>query len=60
MKIDQFAGIRSFHDGMSVSDYVNMIPLENSCIDRLGERVLKESSDTLRVVQTFVDSKKNV
>ena len=49
MKIDQFAGIRSFHDGMSVSDYVNMIPLENSCIDRLGERVLKESSDALRL-----------
>lgn len=60
MKINEFAGIRSFHDGMSVSDYINMIPLENSCIDRLGERTIHESPNTQRVVQTFVDSKKNV
>lgn len=60
MKIDQFAGIRSFHDGMSVSDYINMIPLENSCIDRLGESTLIGSTNDLRVIQTFVDSKRNV
>lgn len=60
MKINEFAGIRSFHDGMSVSDYINMIPLDNSCIDRYGEKVLYDSNDNERVVQTFVDSRKNV
>lgn len=60
MKINEFAGIRSFHDGMSVSDYVNMIPLENSCIDRLGETVVCEGYEGERVIQTFVDSFRNV
>lgn len=61
MIIKEFAGIRSFHDGMSVSDYTNMIPLEASCIDRLGEQLVVERGDTnQKIVQTFVDSQRNV
>ena len=61
MIIKEFAGIRSFHDGMSVSDYTNMIPLEASCIDRLGEHLVVERGSTKqKVLQTFVDSQKNV
>lgn len=61
MIIKEFAGIRSFHDGLSVSDYCNMVPLEASCIDRLGEKLVVERGDTQqRIIQTFVDSKKNV
>lgn len=63
MQVKEFAGIRSFHDGIAVSDYVNMIPLENSCIDRYGEKQTPARINIQpgeRVVQTFVDSKKNV
>lgn len=61
MIIKEFAGIRSFHDGMSVSDYTNMIPLEASCIDRLGEYLVVERATTnQKIIQTFVDSQKNV
>lgn len=61
MIIKEFAGIRSFHDGLSVSEYTNMIPLENSCIDRLGEQLIMERATTKQqVIQTFVDSHKNI
>ena len=35
--MDKFEGITTFHDGLAVSDYVNMIPLGETCIDRIGE-----------------------
>ena len=61
MIIKEFAGIRSFHDGLSVSDYTNMIPFESSCIDRLGEYLVVERGSTnQKVLQTFIDSQKNV
>ena len=61
MIIKEFAGIKSFHDGMSVSEYTNMIPLDTSCIDRLGEYLVVERGSTKqRVIQTFVDSLKNI
>ena len=60
MVLSEFGGIRAFHDGMAVSDYVNMIPLEASCIDRLGEKILIDVSSDQKVIQTFVDSKRNV
>ena len=29
----KFEGIREFHEGLVVSDYVNMIPLGETCLD---------------------------
>ena len=63
MQVKEFAGIRSFHDGIAVSDYVNMIPLDNSCIDRYGEKLTSARIDITpgeRVIQSFADSKRNV
>lgn len=60
MKISEFAGIKSFHDGMSVSEYTNMIPMDNSCIDRVGEKMLFDRTTKDPVIQTFVDSLKNI
>lgn len=37
MRINQFEGIKEYHDGSDVCDFVNMIPLHDSAIDRLGE-----------------------
>lgn len=63
MQVKEFAGIRSFHDGIAVSDYVNMIPLDNSCIDRYGEKLTSARIGIMpgeRIIQSFVDSKRNV
>lgn len=61
MTIKEFAGIRSFHDGLSVSEYTNMIPMDNSCIDRVGEKLIAAAvSNNEQVLQTFIDSQKNI
>lgn len=57
-----FNGIDTFHDGMAVSDYVNMIPLGSTCVDRVGDRlvfdVLTDVQQKVRGV--FVDSHHNI
>lgn len=60
MRISKFAGIQSFHDGMSVSEYTNMIPLEESCIDRVGEKILYDRLRKSQIINTFIDSQKNI
>ena len=46
----KFDGITTFHDGLAVSDYVNMIPLGETCIDRQGETIVSDNiiSDLVR------------
>lgn len=56
----KFNGIDTFHDGLAVSDYVNMIPLGDTCIDRLGERVISEHIQSDSVRGWFVDSNKRL
>ena len=58
----KFNGIDTFHDGLAVSDYVNMVPLGDSCIDRLGEQVVSALAFTsaARVRGHFVDSAKRI
>lgn len=54
-----FNGIVEYHDGLAVSDYVNMLPLGETCVDRVGDAlidsgiVLEEGSE---VRGTFIDS----
>ena len=58
----KFNGITDFHDGLAVSDYINMIPLGDTCVDRQGEEVLPTGySDSISNVRgTFLDSQDNV
>ena len=58
----KFNGIDTFHDGLAVSDYVNMVPLGDSCIDRLGEQVISSLAFTsaAKVRGHFVDSAKRI
>lgn len=58
----KFNGIDTFHDGLAVSDYVNMIPLGETCIDRLGEKLVSGLASDLEheVRGAFVDSAKRV
>lgn len=58
MNLDKFNGIVTYHDGDAVSDYVNMIPMEFSSIDRLGEKLLYYKGETPR--GSFVDSLGNI
>lgn len=60
MQINEFSGIASFHDGQTVSDYCNMMPIEKSVVDRLGCDVLFKNNSGERVVSTFVDSLNNI
>lgn len=54
MQISDFKGITQYHDGIAVSDYTNVIPLTNSCIDRQGEALVL--AHTGKPLETFVDS----
>ena len=58
----KFNGIDTFHDGLAVSDYVNMIPLGDTCIDRLGDRLVSYLAVTepYKVRGSFVDSQKRI
>lgn len=65
MSSAKFLGINQYHEGTVVSDYVNMIPLGATAIDRLGEERLiphapmsGEGPDKIR--GCFVDSKRNI
>lgn len=58
----KFNGIDTFHDGLAVSDYVNMIPLVETCVDRLGDILVDDGAkDMTRTVRgAFVDSSRRV
>ena len=57
----KFDGITTFHDGLAVSDYVNMVPLGDTCIDRIGEVLVSEAvSTTTEIRGWFVDSTKRL
>lgn len=64
MNISEFKGIVAFHDGLTVSDYCNVIPMGTSVIDRLGEKYSCEigyrHDETVKVAATFVDSLRNI
>lgn len=69
MNVDKFAGIAAYHDGSVISDYCNVIPLDNSIIDRQGELLCPvidpdgnavELSGTFVAKASFVDSHQNI
>lgn len=54
-----FNGIVEYHDGLAVSDYVNMLPLGETCVDRIGDALIDsgivlEAGSEVR--GTFIDS----
>lgn len=69
MNVDKFAGIAAYHDGSVISDYCNVIPLDNSIIDRQGELLCPivdtggnpvELPRTFVAKASFVDSHQNI
>lgn len=61
-KVGKFNGIAVYHNGMMVSDYVNMIPRGETCTDRQGETVVEATMWTQKydVRGHFMDSNGNV
>jgi len=57
-----FNGITEYHDGLAVSDYLNMIPLGKTCIDRVGDLVVRPpfSTNNFKIRGVFVDSHHNI
>ena len=57
-----FKGISEFHDGLAVSDYLNMIPLGATCVDRVGDKLVVNPPTGLKfeVRGIFVDSHNNI
>lgn len=58
-----FNGIVEYHDGLAVSDYVNMLPLGDTCVDRVGDELVKDPIDfgtSAEVRGTFIDSTNRV
>ena len=54
-----FNGIVEYHDGLAVSDYVNMLPLGETCVDRVGDALIDsgiELEEGSEVRGTFIDS----
>lgn len=58
----KFQGIAVYHNGMMVSDYLNMIPRGELCTDRQGEDVIEGTlgGNTYKVRGHFMDSAGNV
>lgn len=55
----KFNGILEYHDGLVVSDYVNMLPLGETCVDRVGDALVNNAIDfgsVDNVRGTFIDS----
>lgn len=55
----KFNGILEYHDGLAVSDYVNMLPLGDTCVDRVGDELLHNAIDFGLVGEirgSFIDS----
>lgn len=57
-EISQFNGIQTYHEGMAVSDWVNVFPLKTVALDRLGEVLVDANSGKVR--GHFRDSKGNI
>ena len=57
-----FNGIVEYHDGLVISDYVNMIPLGTTCVDRVGDSIAVPPPDGLKfdVRGSFIDSHNNI
>ena len=59
--MDKFNGIAEYHDGMVVTDYVNMIPMGNTCVDRVGETPIPDNTFTPGECRgSFIDSHSNI
>lgn len=61
--MSEFNGIVDYHDGLAVSDYVNMLPLGETCVDRVGDELCANSVDfgtDENVRGTFIDSDNNI
>lgn len=58
MQISEFHGITQFHDGLAVSEYTNVIPMDHSIIDRQGEQIAIHHEGT--PLETFVDGEGNI
>ena len=58
----EFNGITEFHDGLAVSDYLNMIPLGKTCVDRIGDKKIfgQLGNGKFKVRGVFVDSHNNI
>lgn len=57
-EISQFNGIQTYHEGMAVSDWVNVFPLKTVALDRLGEVLVDSNSGQVR--GHFKDSHGNI
>ena len=57
-EISQFNGIQTYHEGMAVSDWVNVFPLKTVALDRLGEVLVDSNSGHVR--GHFKDSHGNI
>lgn len=57
-----FNGIVEYHDGLAVSDYVNMLPLGDTCVDRVGDALIRKQDfgEDSEVRGTFMDSNNRV
>lgn len=58
----KFNGITEYHDGMAVSEYMNMLPMGEICLDRVGERLQFELPSNIKekLRGTFKDSEDNI
>lgn len=36
----KFNGIVEYHDGIAISEYMNMLPMGDTCLDRVGDRLV--------------------
>lgn len=60
-EISQFNGIQTYHEGMAVSDWVNVFPLKTVALDRLGEVLVDSNSGHVGHVRGhFKDSHGNI
>lgn len=60
MNLSKFEGIREYHEGTAVSEYVNTIPLGDRVLDRVGEKMLVQYTGTGRVRGYYIDSLNNI
>lgn len=56
LSVDTFQGITDFHDGDVFSDWVNMIPMGSSAIDRDGEKLVSQIHIQGKMRGSFMDS----
>lgn len=58
----KFEGIKEYHDGLAVSEYMNMLPMGTTCLDRVGETLVKSLGLQFKYKfrGSFVDSLGNI